>query len=114
MNEFRNAGLLRVVDDTAVAAGRTHADDIFVDYFLHAIPKSATIRFVTDDRRLVLKMLTVEAARPGRYQTIDRDPLLSRANSLAFLCRRRLMLEQDLKRLQGDAPQPPAPARASR
>lgn len=111
MNEFRTAGLLQELDDTAIAAGRTHADDVFVDYFLRGVPEKASIRFVTDDNGLALKMMKVETARLGRYQTIDRDPLMSRADRLSLLLRRRRMLENDLQRLQGGAPLLPAPAR---
>jgi hypothetical protein len=101
MDEFRNAGLLRLVDDTAIAAGRTHADDVFIDYFLSGAPPSATIRFVTDDGGLRLKLMKVEEAKPGLYQTIDRSALFERAGNLDYLCRKRLVLEHELKRLRG-------------
>lgn len=100
IEEFRKAGLLRWVDDTDIAAGRTHVDEIFIDYFLTGVAPSATVRFVSGDQGLRALLMQVEQAKLGLYKTIDHAELIARADELARLQRKRNIVEMELSRLQ--------------
>lgn len=102
IEEFGKAGQIRMLDDTSIAAGRTHVDEIFIDYFLRGVSVNETVRFVSDDRGLRILSSKVEAARPGLHMTIDRAELIGQAGGLELAYRHHDRIERELRLLGGD------------
>ncbi len=100
MIAFLDRGLLLSVDDTAVAGGRTHADEIFFDYFCDAVKKGKSVRFVTNDGGLKLAMHEVAQTQPQLCEIIDRDRLIDLAEQLSDLWAKHENIAARLRRLQ--------------
>lgn len=82
IDEFRRHGLIKHINDRSIAAGKTHVDDIFIDYFALGVEPGATVRFVSNDVGLRVRMMKIEAENPALFKIVDMDMLIAAAAEL--------------------------------